>query len=73
MTKARKEFDREFLAPARRAFARVARKLREENARLGLPLVLGVGNRVVHVPVKLARKPTRKKTSSETVTKVFKS
>ncbi|MEQ2010384.1 MAG: hypothetical protein ABMA26_26660 [Limisphaerales bacterium] len=61
MTKARKEFDREFLAPARRAFARVARKLREENARLGLPLVVGVGNRVVYVPVKPARKPGRKK------------
>ena len=31
----------DFLAPARRAFRRVARQLRAENARLGLPLVLG--------------------------------
>ena len=72
MTKARKEFDREFLAPARRAFARVARKLREENARLGLPLVVGVGNRVVYVPVKPARTPTRKKSPSATVVKASK-
>ena len=72
MTKARKEFDRKFLAPARRAFVRVARKLREENARLGLPLVVGVGNRVVYVPVKLARKPSRKKSLSATVSKASK-
>jgi len=31
----------DFIAPARRAFRRVARQLRAENARLGLPLVLG--------------------------------
>ena len=31
----------DFIAPARRAFQRVARQLRAENARLGLPLVLG--------------------------------
>lgn len=61
MTNERKKFDHEFLAPARRAFARVARKLREENARLGLPLVTGVGDRVVYVPVALARKPAKKK------------
>lgn len=61
MTNERKEFDREFLAPARRAFARVARKLREENARLGLPLVVGVGNKVVYVPATPARKSAKKK------------
>ena len=55
------QFEREFLAPAERAFRRVAKKLREENARLGLPLVVGVGNRVVYVPVKPARKPGKKK------------
>ena len=31
----------DFIAPARRAFRRVARQLRVENARLGLPLILG--------------------------------
>lgn len=31
----------DFIAPARRAFRRVARQLRTENARLGLPLILG--------------------------------
>jgi hypothetical protein len=31
----------DFIAPARRAFRRVARQLRAENARLGLPLILG--------------------------------
>ena len=67
------QFQREFLAPAMRAFRRVAKKLREENARLGLPLVVGVGNRVVYVPVKPARKPTRKKSPSATVSKVSQS
>ncbi|MBI5800449.1 MAG: hypothetical protein HZA92_06935 [Verrucomicrobia bacterium] len=67
------QFQREFLAPAMRAFRRVAKKLREENARLGLPLVVGVGNRVVYVPVKLARKPSRKKSLSAVVSKVSKS
>ena len=36
----------DFIAPARRAFRRVARQLRAENARLGLPLILGEKNRV---------------------------
>jgi hypothetical protein len=40
----RKEDD--FIAPAKRAFQRVARQLRAENARLGLPLILGEKNRV---------------------------
>ena len=31
----------DFIAPARRAFRRVARQLRSENGRLGLPLILG--------------------------------
>jgi hypothetical protein len=36
----------DFIAPARRAFRRVARQLRAENARLGLPLILGEKNHV---------------------------
>lgn len=59
MKESREEFEREFLAPARRAFRRVARKLREENARLGLPLVVGVGNRVEYVPVKPKRRSNK--------------
>ena len=66
------QFEREFLAPAERAFRRVAKKLRAENARLGLPLVIGVGNRVVYVPVTPARKSTRKKSPSATASKVSK-
>ena len=41
----------DFIAPARRAFRRVARQLRAENARLGLPLVLGEKNCVRFVRV----------------------
>lgn len=63
MKEPREVFEREFLAPARRAFRRVARKLRAENARLGLPLVVGIGNRVEYVPVKPARRATKRKTS----------
>lgn len=63
------QFQREFLAPAMRAFRRVAKKLREENARLGLPLVVGVGNRVVYVPVKPAPRSTKRKASSSASTK----
>jgi len=63
MKETREQFEREFLAPARRAFRRVARKLREENARLGLPLVVGVGNRVVYVPVKPTRRSPKRKPS----------
>lgn len=36
----------EFLAAARRAFKRVARQLRLENARLGLPLISAKNGRV---------------------------
>jgi hypothetical protein len=41
----------DFIAPAQRAFRRVARQLRAEHARLGLPLVLGDKGKVklVHV------------------------
>jgi hypothetical protein len=38
--------DDEFLAAARRAFKRVARQLRLENGRLGLPLIAGKNGRV---------------------------
>jgi hypothetical protein len=41
--------DDDFLAPARRAFRRVARQLRAENVRLGLPLIVGQGGRVKRV------------------------
>jgi hypothetical protein len=41
----------DFIAPARRAFRRVARQLRAENGRLGLPLVLGEKNHVRFVRV----------------------
>jgi len=36
----------DFIAPARRAFRRVARQLRADNARLGLPLVFGQNGKV---------------------------
>ena len=36
----------DFIIPAKRAFRRVARQLREENAKLGLPLVFGENGRV---------------------------
>jgi hypothetical protein len=36
----------DFIAPAERAFRRVARQLRAENAKLGLPLVFGENGRV---------------------------
>ena len=36
----------DFIAPAKRAFRRVARQLRAENARLGLPLVFGENGKV---------------------------
>ena len=38
--------DDEFLAAARRAFKRVARQLRIENRKLGLPLIAGKNGRV---------------------------
>ena len=36
----------DFIAPAKRAFRRVARQLRAENAKLGLPLVFGVNGQI---------------------------
>jgi hypothetical protein len=36
----------DLITPARRAFARVARKVREENRRLGLPLIVGENGKV---------------------------
>ena len=36
----------DFIAPARRAFRRVARQLRAENVRLGLPLIVGESGKV---------------------------
>jgi hypothetical protein len=36
----------DFIAPARRAFRRVARQIRSEHAKLGLPLVFGENGRV---------------------------
>ena len=51
MKKARKHPPKEdFIAPALRAFRRVARNLRAENARLGLPLIDGNDVRVKLVP-----------------------
>jgi hypothetical protein len=41
----------EFILSAKRAFRRVARKLRIENARLGLPLVQGENGRVKLVKI----------------------
>jgi len=40
----------DFIATARRAFRRVAKKLRVENARLGIALVVGKNGRVALVP-----------------------
>jgi hypothetical protein len=36
----------DFIAPAQRAFRRVARQLRAEHARLGLPLIFGDGEKL---------------------------
>lgn len=43
--------DDEFLAGARRAFKRVARRLRIENGRLGLPLITAENGRVRLIPL----------------------
>ena len=40
----------DFIAPARRAFRRVAKNLRGENARLGLPLLVGKNGNVKMAP-----------------------
>jgi hypothetical protein len=48
-----------FLAPAQRAFRRVARRLRAENARLGLPLIVGENGKIRLVQLKTARTSAR--------------
>jgi len=40
----------DFIAPARRALRRAARKARMENRRLGLPLISGKNGKVVVKP-----------------------
>jgi len=42
----------DFIAPARRAFRRVARQIRSEHAKLGLPLVFGDKGKVRLVRVR---------------------
>lgn len=42
----------DFIAPAKRAFRRVARQLRAENAKLGMPLVFGENGKVRLVRVR---------------------
>jgi hypothetical protein len=49
-TKGKKQQD-EFIASAKRAFRRVARNLRAENARFGLPLIQGENGRVKLVKI----------------------
>ena len=42
----------DFIAPAKRAFRRVARQIRAEHKKFGLPLVLGDKGHVRLVPVR---------------------
>lgn len=42
----------DFIAPARRAFRRVARQIRSEHAKLGIPLVFGEAGKVRLVRVR---------------------
>ncbi len=42
----------DFITPAKRAFRRVARQLRAENTKLGLPLVFGENGNVRLVPAR---------------------
>ncbi|MBI2925454.1 MAG: hypothetical protein HYY24_07090 [Verrucomicrobia bacterium] len=46
----------DFIAAARRAFRRVARQLRAENARLDLPLIFGENGKLRLVQVRHARR-----------------
>jgi hypothetical protein len=46
---ASKKPESEFILSARRAFRRVARNLRVENARVGLPLIQGENGRIKRV------------------------
>jgi hypothetical protein len=45
----------DFIAPAKRAFRRVAVRVRAENAKLKLPLIVGEKGRVKRVSAKLVR------------------
>lgn len=49
----------DFIAPAKRAFRRVAARVRAENAKLNLPLIIGDKGRVKRVPAKPARTSAR--------------
>jgi hypothetical protein len=51
----------DFIAPARRAFRRVARKLRAENAQMGLPLAVTCGSSLNGLRLKVAAKVHGKK------------
>ena len=48
-----------FIAHAQRAFRRVARRLRAENARLGLPLIVGENGKIRLVKLNAARASAR--------------
>jgi hypothetical protein len=48
----------DFIAPAQRAFRRVSRKLRLENIRLGLPLIVGEKGKLRRIKLKKARTST---------------
>jgi len=51
MKKGRKPYRKGgFIAPARRALNRAARKVREENRRLGLPLIAWKNSKTVQKP-----------------------
>ena len=45
----------DFIAPAKRAFRRVAARVRAENAKLNLPLIIGEHGRLKRVPGKRTR------------------
>jgi hypothetical protein len=47
----------DFIAPAKRAFRRVATRVRAENAKLNLPLIIGEKGRLKRVPAKPAGTP----------------
>ena len=50
MKNGRKQRADDFIAPARRALRRAARKVREENQRLGLPVIVWQDGKVVEKP-----------------------
>ena len=55
--KKKTKLQNDLVKPARRAFARVARKVRAENRRLGLPLIVGENGKVRFISLK-TRKPS---------------